>query len=55
MFRGVWSRLPRASQHWPPCYLMTEAAGRSQATLDAKRRDLQRFLVFYQDLYKAQT
>ena len=32
-------------------YLMTEAAGRSQATLDAKRRDLQRFLSFYQNLY----
>src|SRR5882672_4613968 len=33
-------------------YLITEAAGQSQATLDAKRRDLQRFLAFYQDLYK---
>jgi site-specific recombinase XerD len=33
-------------------YLATEAAGQSQATLDAKRRDLQRFLSFYQDLYK---
>ena len=33
-------------------YLVTEAAGHSQATLDAKRRDLQRFLSFYQDLYK---
>src|SRR5712692_9237494 len=33
-------------------YLVTEAAGHSQATLDAKRRDLQRFLSFYQGLYK---
>src|SRR3989442_9481358 len=33
-------------------YMVTEAAGHSQATLDAKRRDLQRFLSFYQDLYK---
>ena len=33
-------------------YLVTEAAGHSHATLDAKRRDLQRFLSFYQDLYK---
>src|SRR5262249_11172374 len=33
-------------------YLVTEAAGQSQATLDAKRRDLQRFLTFYQNLYK---
>jgi integrase/recombinase XerD len=33
-------------------YLVTAAAGQSQATLDAKQRDLQRFLVFYQDLYK---
>src|SRR6266571_823189 len=32
-------------------YLMTEAAGHSQATLEAKRRDLQRFLSFYQHLY----
>ena len=32
-------------------YLVTEVAGRSQATVDAKRRDLQRFLTFYQDLY----
>ena len=32
--------------------LVTEAAGHSQATLDAKRRDLQRFLSFYQGLYK---
>ncbi len=32
-------------------YLVTEVAGRSKATLDAKRRDLQRFLAFYQDLY----
>jgi integrase/recombinase XerD len=33
-------------------YLVTEAAGQSQETLDAKRRDLQRFLSFYQGLYK---
>jgi integrase/recombinase XerC len=33
-------------------YLVTEAAGHSHATLDAKRRDLQRFLSFYQGLYK---
>src|SRR6516162_414196 len=33
-------------------YLVSEAAGQSPATLDAKRRDLQRFLSFYQDLYK---
>jgi integrase/recombinase XerD len=33
-------------------YLVTEVAGQSQATLDAKRRDLQRFLTFYQKLYK---
>ena len=33
-------------------YLVAEAAGHAQATLDAKRRDLQRFLSFYQDLYK---
>jgi integrase/recombinase XerD len=32
-------------------YLVTEVAGQSQATLDAKRRDLQRFLSFYQKLY----
>jgi len=33
-------------------YLVTEAAGHSHSTLDAKRRDLQRFLSFYQNLYK---
>src|SRR5437016_50880 len=33
-------------------YLVTEAAGHSQATLDAKRRDLQRSLSFYHGLYK---
>jgi site-specific recombinase XerD len=32
-------------------YLVTEVAGQSQATLDAKHRDLQRFLSFYQHLY----
>ena len=28
-------------------YLATEVAGQSQATLEAKRRDLNRFLAFY--------
>ncbi len=32
-------------------YLMTEVAGQSQATLGAKRRDLDRFLAFYHYLY----
>ena len=32
-------------------YLITEVAGQSQATLDAKRRDLHRFLAFYHQLY----
>jgi hypothetical protein len=32
--------------------LVTEVAGQSQATVEAKRRDLQRFLTFYQTLYK---
>jgi hypothetical protein len=32
-------------------YLVTEVAGQSQATLDAKCRDLQRFLAFYHQLY----
>jgi integrase/recombinase XerD len=32
-------------------YLVTEAAGQSPATQDAKRRDLQRFLTFYQTLF----
>src|SRR5262249_17424916 len=32
-------------------YLVAEAAGHAQATLDAKRRDLQRFLSFYQRSY----
>lgn len=31
-------------------YLATEVAGQSQATLDAKRRDLHRFLAFYHQL-----
>jgi integrase/recombinase XerD len=30
-------------------YLVTEVAGQSPATLDAKQRDLQRFLTFYHD------
>ena len=33
-------------------YLMTEAAGQSPETLDAKRRDLQRFLAFYQAFHR---
>jgi hypothetical protein len=32
-------------------YLATEVAGQSQATLDTKHRDLQRFLAFYRQLY----
>jgi site-specific recombinase XerD len=32
-------------------YLVTEVAGQSQATLDAKHRDLHRFLAFYHQLY----
>jgi integrase/recombinase XerD len=32
-------------------YLVTEVAGQSQATLEAKRRDLHRFLAFYHELY----
>jgi integrase/recombinase XerD len=32
-------------------YLVTEVAGQSQATLDAKRRDLKRLLAFYHQLY----
>jgi hypothetical protein len=32
-------------------YLVTEVAGQSQATLDAKRRDLHHFLTFYHQLY----
>src|SRR5882724_5417046 len=31
-------------------YLKIEVAGQSQATLDAKRRDLTRFLAFYHQL-----
>jgi integrase/recombinase XerD len=38
--------------HLANVYLVTEVAGQSQATVDAKRRDLQRFLTFYQKLYK---
>jgi len=33
-------------------YLVTEVAGQSAATVDAKQRDLQRFLTFYQKLYR---
>jgi hypothetical protein len=32
-------------------YLAAEVAGQSQATLDAKHRDLTRFLTFYHQLY----
>jgi hypothetical protein len=32
-------------------YLVTKVAGQFQATLDAKRRDLDRFLAFYRQLY----
>ncbi len=52
---NVVGRLEQATQSLAALatmYLMTEAAGRSQATLDAKRRDLQRFLAFYQALYQ---
>jgi hypothetical protein len=32
-------------------YIATEVAGQSQATLESKHRDLQRFLAFYQQLW----
>jgi integrase/recombinase XerD len=48
---GRLEQAPQSLAALATLYLMTEAAGSSQATLDAKRRDLQRFLVFYQDLY----
>jgi site-specific recombinase XerD len=32
-------------------YLVTEVAGQSQATLDAKRGDLRRLLTFYHQIY----
>ena len=38
--------------HLATVYLVTEVAGQSTATVEAKRRDLQRFLTFYQKLYK---
>jgi site-specific recombinase XerD len=38
--------------HLATVYLVTEVAGQSVATVDAKHRDLQRFLTFYQTLYK---
>src|SRR2546430_2162269 len=38
--------------HLANVYLVTEVAGQSTATVDAKQRDLQRFLTFYQNLYK---
>lgn len=53
-----WRGSGKNSQHaknslaeFATLYLVTEAAGQSQATLDAKRRDLQRFLSFYQGPY----
>src|SRR6266849_6929405 len=52
---NVVARLERAKSSLADLanmYLGTEAAGQSEATLDAKRRDLQRFLSFYQGLYK---
>jgi integrase/recombinase XerD len=38
--------------HLANVYLVTEVAGQSTATVEAKQRDLQRFLTFYQNLYK---
>jgi integrase/recombinase XerD len=38
--------------HLATVYLVTEVAGQSAATVNAKHRDLQRFLTFYQNLYK---
>lgn len=38
--------------HLATVYLVTEVAVQSAATVDAKHRDLQRFLTFYQELYK---
>jgi site-specific recombinase XerD len=38
--------------HLATVYLVTEVAGQSAATVDAKQRDLQRFLTFYLSLYK---
>jgi len=38
--------------HLANVYLVTEVAGQSAATVEAKQRDLQRFLTFYQTLYK---
>ena len=38
--------------HLATVYLVTEVAGQSTATVDANQRDLQRFLTFYQKLYK---
>jgi integrase/recombinase XerD len=38
--------------HLATVYLATEVAGQSAATVDAKHRDLQRFLTFYQEIYK---
>src|SRR5712692_7430930 len=52
---NVMARLEQATHslaELATVYLVTEAAGHSQATVEAKRRDLQRFLSFYQTLYK---
>jgi integrase/recombinase XerD len=38
--------------HLANVYLVTEVEGQSEATVEAKKRDLQRFLTFYQNLYK---
>jgi integrase/recombinase XerD len=38
-------------RHLATVYLVTEVAGQSQATVEAKQRDLRRFLTFYQRLY----
>src|SRR5215211_4373930 len=46
----TWSGLDLAEL--ATLYLVTEAAGQSSARLDAKQRDLQRFLAFYQGLYR---
>jgi hypothetical protein len=32
-------------------YFLTEVAGQARATIEAKRRDLGRFLAFYEKLY----
>jgi site-specific recombinase XerD len=51
-FSNRWQCLVVVLSELTNVYLVTEVAGQSQATLDAKRRDLQRFLSFYQYLYE---